>query len=645
MPNSTLFPLNREPMKPSPERREPVVWLKRLVILSALESSAVIRNIAFRRGLNIIQTRQMEASGSPVAGHSVGKTLLMRLIRYTLGESHFGTEETENNFAAAFETAFVVAHWRVSGEDWTVVRPLDQQAESTAPFAVRSDNWQQVVVGANGEPHREFVKAVNEAVLQELPTFTLPRGREAKWLDVLAWLSRDYQCGYRKANEWRHGDANSGPSLDREENSQIMQWLLGLMSEEEVVLRLKHRELLDDQAKHKRDEEREKKRLDTFRPALWEKLELDEDAEVVDDQTTFNSVKPASVVAGNIKSLEELKRERLSESQIAVWETERDTIQDKLTDAEATIRSCHNTIQYITKQIEEYERDPLKPYAKCQAQPTCWMREKARETADDPASDDHLADLRREQEQQQQNVEASKSEKASYEGKLRAANDRLNAERTRLANELSGIDEAIGRWKGFRGDADTYQNVAVSVAKATRLLTRAGSEVVSSLKLQDDVRSKHRDDVNSLTDIYQQTLQRIFGEEAVGQIQVDGNGLQPVPDKRLAPAGAALSVMTTVLAFDIACVAASIAGIGQHPRFLMHDSPREGDMEGPLFRRLFEVVAELEDEFDDAYQMSFQYIVTTTTTPPIELSREDGPYVCETLDARTEDGLLLKKRF
>lgn len=294
MPVSTLFLLEREPLKPAHDRTEPVLWLKRLVILSALDSSAVIRDIEFRRGLNIIQTRQMETQGGPVAGHSVGKTLLMRLIRYTLGEPHFGTDDTQHALAATrgLETALVVAHWSVVGSDWIVVRPL-KTAETQESFAARTNSWKPVIEQAQRDhSHREFIQAVNDAVLSTLPPFKLPRGREAKWLDLLPWLSRDYQCGYRKANEWRHEDANSGPSLDREDNSLIMQWTMGLMSADEIELRIKHRELLDKQADEKRSCERDQRKLETLRPGLWEKLELNDDAEVVGEQATFASVDP-----------------------------------------------------------------------------------------------------------------------------------------------------------------------------------------------------------------------------------------------------------------------------------------------------------------------------------------------------------------
>ncbi len=106
--------------------------------------------------------------------------------------------------------------------------------------------------------------------------------------------------------------------------------------------------------------------------------------------------------------------------------------------------------------------------------------------------------------------------------------------------------------------------------------------------------------------------------------------------------------MTTVLAFDVSCLAASVYGLGQHPRFLMHDSPREGDMEDPLFRRLFEIIHELETQFTNSEEISFQYIVTTTSEPPTHLA--ERPYVILTPDATNDkngdaEGRLMKRKF
>ncbi len=104
-------------------------------------------------------------------------------------------------------------------------------------------------------------------------------------------------------------------------------------------------------------------------------------------------------------------------------------------------------------------------------------------------------------------------------------------------------------------------------------------------------------------------------------------------------------VMTTVRAFDVSCLAFNVFGLRHYFQFRMYDSPREGDMEGPLFRRQFQIVHELETQFTDTEDVSFQYIVTTTSEPPKDLANPKGPYVVESLDATSEDGRLMKRRF
>jgi len=583
-----------------------------------------------------------ENAGGPVAGHSVGKTLLMRMIRYTLGETHFGTEETQQDLSntRGLETAIVIAHWTVSGADWIAVRPL-RVDEANESYAVSSDAWQQAVDAPEQKlPHRDFMQAVSDAVLADLPTFTLPRGREAKWLDVLAWLSRDYQCGYRKANEWRHEDAQSGPSLDRSENSLVMQWIMGLMSTEEVEQRLNRSGLQKKLGDHKRTADREEKRVETLWTPLRRKLELPDDAEAEEDQASFDSVNPTTVVAEKVKLLERLRKDRVEDSRVAELHEALDLALKQASDGAGSVREFQAVIKLLKKQIQEYEADPTKPYSRCQADP-CWMKQRAQRTADDPATDDNLADLREQQQDSERKLTTTKEVKEMLGKAVADSRKALEAEQQRLAKELAGVDQLIGQWKGLEKETIDFQALATSAAKTTTELKRAEKEVDNSGKILEDLRKKERTKVDRVSDVYEQVLKEIFGPNASGGIKIDGNGLQPVPDKKLAPAGAALSVMTTVLAFDVSCLASSIYGLSFHPRFLMHDSPREGDMEGPLFRRLFEIVHELEAQFCDPANVSFQYIVTTTSEPPSALADEGSPYVRLTLDATNDEGRLL----
>ena len=175
------------------------------------------------------------------------------------------------------------------------------------------------------------------------------------------------------------------------------------------------------------------------------------------------------------------------------------------------------------------------------------------------------------------------------------------------------------------------------------MLTRADSGIERSLHVQENLRAKKLQLVSAFSLEYEQLLKKIFGEQTGGSVKIDANGLHPNPDDHLAPAGSVLSAMMTVMAFDIASLSTSMKGIGHHPRFVMHDSPREGNIDTPLFTRLFEIVHLLEKEFEDPEDVSFQYIITTTASPPKHLATK--PFVAETLDAKSDKGLLLRQKF
>ncbi len=643
MKNSTLFQMANEPRKLDRDRNAPVIWLKRFVISSSLGSKKAIRDIPFRRGLNIIQTRKVKPQSGPVARQGVGKTLLMRLIRYSLGEENFGTEDTQAKILTAFPTLVTVGHWEVAGEDWIVVRQVND-SDGKLAFAVKSDDWKSVVGRRLEElPYQAFLSAINEAVLCDLPKLELPTGQTASWRDLLAWLTRDYQCGYRSANDWRHRDANSGPNLQREENSQLMQWVMGLMDPDEIRYKVHHRALLNDRATHKKAATEQHKQMKMLWPLLQAKLEVAEDAEVATQQRTFNSFRPADHVAEQIESLERLKESESQASKTAELEAHITALQTQLVQCKADIGSCSSLSQYIRQKIAELEPDPAKLYANCQTPPTDDQRVESKEVSDNPTVDNQLADLRRQLESQKQQLQAGQSEEQQIFADLAEAQSLLNEGREQIATALSGIDQRIGRWKAFEDDARSFQDLSDSHAATTHKIARAGSEVERSLHLQENLRAKNLQQITDFSNEYQQLLREIFGPEAGGSIKVDATGLHPNPDNHLAPAGAPLSAMTTVLAFDIASLSASMKGIGRHPRFLMHDSPREGDMQTPLFLRLLELVHQLENEFEGSDEISFQYIVTTTTPPPKPLAAK--PFVAETLDGKSDKGLLLKHRF
>ena len=95
------------------------------------------------------------------------------------------------------------------------------------------------------------------------------------------------------------------------------------------------------------------------------------------------------------------------------------------------------------------------------------------------------------------------------------------------------------------------------------------------------------------------------------------------------------SAVTTlkILAFGLAALALPCGGRGHHPHFLLHDSPRESDLEISLYHQFFHFVHDLEKRTPS----SFQYIVTTTEAPPDEII---DSHVRLTLDGSAGEGRL-----
>jgi hypothetical protein len=87
--------------------------------------------------------------------------------------------------------------------------------------------------------------------------------------------------------------------------------------------------------------------------------------------------------------------------------------------------------------------------------------------------------------------------------------------------------------------------------------------------------------------------------------------------------GEAMETLSVLLA-DVACmVYNSVSDRARLPGFLVHDSPREADLGLRLYRSFIRVLASLQKHFGSADACPFQYILTTTTSPPEELRGED----------------------
>jgi len=105
--------------------------------------------------------------------------------------------------------------------------------------------------------------------------------------------------------------------------------------------------------------------------------------------------------------------------------------------------------------------------------------------------------------------------------------------------------------------------------------------------------------------------------------------------------GEAVETLSVLLA-DIACLIFTTVSENSHfPGFLLHDSPREADLGGRIYRSFIRFTASIQESFGGADNCPFQYILTTTTAPPKELLTTD--LLKMSLDAAKTNGLLLRR--
>ena len=154
---ATLFDGLTDPPPTRPS--EPVFWIRRVVLVEErTPGGRMIRDIPFRRGLNVIRVIDRPKGKVGPVGHSVGKTLLMRFIRYCLGEKFYAIEDTTEQIAGIFRNGYVIAEVVVKGVGWVVARPFAVGGR-LASHAERSDRWTDALEpGRIAEPFEAFVE-------------------------------------------------------------------------------------------------------------------------------------------------------------------------------------------------------------------------------------------------------------------------------------------------------------------------------------------------------------------------------------------------------------------------------------------------------------------------------------------------------
>jgi hypothetical protein len=96
-----------------------------------------------------------------------------------------------------------------------------------------------------------------------------------------------------------------------------------------------------------------------------------------------------------------------------------------------------------------------------------------------------------------------------------------------------------------------------------------------------------------------------------------------------------------VLMGDLVCLLDATHNVSAFPAFLVHDCPREADMSQWLYEQYLQLFLELDTSTGNAALPPFQYIITTTSEPPLGLQTDT--YLRLMLSPDAEDNLLFRR--
>ncbi len=640
---------------PAQDRVEPRLWVRRLVIWGDV-SKKPVRDLTLHRGLNIVWSPVSTKREAPAIGHAAGKSLLCRLLRHCLGEESFADSEDTAAIRNRFPKGAVGAEIRLQGETWAVRRPFGARAADAVARVERLED-----VGEGGAlDFRAFVEAIEETVFERDNRQLLADvPGVAPWPFVLAWLSRDQECRIDGLLNWRHPESSSHSPVrnaSAEVRIQVLRVALGLYSTHARELR---EELLNADATAS-ELEAARQELDSQFRALHREvaraLELDVGGvwpppmDLLESEVTAHEKHRAALVQRareRIRAVAVIRGDdvyhrdaaRLAElnahhaelkAKTAAKKSNRDIALErvKLLDGEeAKKRREAREAKYPTC---PYDDTPLDVEASKFACPLVQLPDSAaaKQLADEAkqALDEARAEWDRMEEEYahtSRELAAVETEIASLSPEVEAHQAAMSA-RTRAGQAAWAAMGHVDRLFELRAELDAATRASAEAADAARALQKRYTAALSDFSL------------GPLEKWFGFLVRRVVAPQARGRVHLDADGLHPEIEWRGRRRSVALNSLRIVL-FDMAAMLCAAEGHSCAPAFLLHDSPREGDLDVWTYGRIFKAALELGPSADEA---PFQYIITTTTDPPREPEIRDR--VRLKLGSRTKKDRLFK---
>jgi len=625
-------------------RTRPLVWVKKLVLYKTIDPMEEIRPITFTTGLNIIQGESNQSDEAFQSGHGIGKTTVCRLIRYCLGENSYGQKHVIEEVKHCFPNAYAGAVIELDGSDWAVLRPLGNRVREYALEGVPLDG---LVQAEGARRYGAFIERLSSLVLSDLPVNEiLTSGQALHWLHVLAMCSRDQESRYDRFWNWRHTRSESGTPVFRKpkvDAGLCVRAVLGLLDPNES----KHRKRLEEleatlertQAEVRKKREEPHFHITSLRNTLAQECGVHDAADAPLDNTLLGlpAVTNSRLAALreevtrieerlvpldrqiNVTAASLLEPAELAEQLEAASEVTGDgndvllrelqrlrSIRELIRESESALCRYGGVLigecSYVVARVEQVDNE---------------IRDRQRTTLPIVSEREQAAARLAEQAERQR----------SLVGQIQQRLDAMNREKNELVERRRNLNNQIRRIPTILADIKDWNEISEGRKPNTaiqRLEQEAASAVAEIEATKRDLAQliaaqvERAKQFGSRFDaVVQQTLTNEF--RGVVEIEEDGINFRIVRGESLS--GEAYETLAILLG-DMALLFESAADHSHHPGLLVHDSPREADLNLRIYQRLLDVADEQMRASGQQGVIPYQYIVSTTTLPSKALQKK-----------------------
>ena len=638
-------------IRPEANRCEPRLWIRRLVIWS--EPGVVLREITLRPGLNIIWApdpadRPGGSEEHAAPGHGSGKTLFCRLLRYCLGEDRFAPHEQREKIVAAFPNGLVGAEVMVEGTQWAVVRPIGSTRKH---FAIRDAAVDTAKMDADPTGMDPFLEAVTASILSDDVAALVPvNDRLNSWPVALAWLARDQECRFDKPLDWRSADSDSGSparTLSVQEHLDAVRAFIGAIIPEESKIRNEIGEMQTHRDQAERDASQQAREADRLRARLVGGLGQRSDG-----------LPPGRMAVEPLRRAAIHQLAQLSQVDSAIDLSDVAHLRSEADEARVRVEDLNRRLAVEEARIKEIEAlvarikgefPGVSAHVAAADQLVCEICEVPIDRAlaegcslshklpDLDAAKRRMERLEQDRSRETSRLEANRAERSRIIAQLDPARRHYESTNKKVQATERLRDARTDAWYKARrliDDVNRLNELLIEHEQTQSQVAALDHTIEEKRRRAASFRDAHAETFNRLSRLFDAILRELIGLDAAGRIFLDGNGLRLSVELGGERSTAAIESLK-VIAFDLAAMCMSIEGDAHQPALLVHDSPREADLGLSIFHGLFRLVHRLEEISE---QPLFQYIITTTTKPPVRLSIH--PWLADTLGGETNERLL-----